>query len=65
MENSDILKDRLQQQISIHNNRENRNYDLSISIGMVYSDSQSPSSLDELMSRADVLMYEDKKRKKL
>ena len=65
MENSDILKDRLQQQISIHNNRENRNYDLSISIGMVYSDSQSPSSLDELMSRADALMYEDKKRKKL
>jgi PleD family two-component response regulator len=32
---------------------------------MVYSDSQSPSSIDELMSRADALMYEDKKRGKL
>ena len=64
VENSDILKDRLQQQISIHNHRENRDYALSVSIGMLYSDPKSLSSLDDLMSRADALMYEQKRNKR-
>ena len=64
-EDSDILKDRLQQQMDLHNSRGGRDYHLSISIGIAYKESDSSVSIDELMSRADALMYEHKKSKHL
>jgi diguanylate cyclase (GGDEF)-like protein/PAS domain S-box-containing protein len=64
IENLSILENRLQEQIGINNSRENRDYSLSMSIGMVFNDSENPSTIDELMARADVLMYEQKKGKR-
>ena len=64
-EDSDILKNRLQQQMDLHNSRGDRDYHLSISIGIAYKESDSSVSIDELMSRADALMYEHKKSKRL
>ncbi len=64
MEDSRIIEDRLQHQIGLNNSRENRAYALSISVGMAYNDPESPSTIDELMSHADALMYEQKKRKR-
>ena len=61
MEDSRIIEDRLQYEIGINNSRENRDYSLSMSVGMVYNDPENPSTIDELMSHADVLMYEQKK----
>jgi len=55
----------LQDQLDIHNAREGRNYTISISVGMAYCDPEKPCSLDELMSRADSLMYGKKKAKHL
>jgi len=60
---SDILKVRLQQQIDAHNARQKKEYKISMSIGIVYKDPETPGSIDELISQADALMYEQKKRK--
>ncbi len=62
-ERSDTLKRRLQQQIDTHNAKENQTYRISISIGIAYMDSGSVRSIDELVSKADALMYEQKSHK--
>jgi len=59
----DALGQRLQHYIDLHNTRKKRGYDISMSIGMAYHDPEKPSTIDELMSRADELMYEQKKIK--
>jgi len=63
MEESRIIEDRLHYQIGINNSRENRDYSLSMSVGIAYNDPENPSTIDELMSHADALMYEQKKGK--
>jgi diguanylate cyclase (GGDEF)-like protein/PAS domain S-box-containing protein len=63
IEYPDILKDRLKQQIDLYNSLEKRDYILSLSIGIVDSDPKSPVSIDDLMSRADERMYENKRGK--
>ena len=45
------------------NFRKSRKYELSISIGYAIHDPDNPISLDELMSKADISMYENKKVK--
>jgi diguanylate cyclase (GGDEF)-like protein len=62
--NPEMLLSRLQSQIDRHNNQENRKYRLSISIGYALYDPESPCSLDDLIARADKLMYEQKRNKK-
>jgi diguanylate cyclase (GGDEF)-like protein/PAS domain S-box-containing protein len=61
--NSKTASARLQQLIDIRNNLENRRYRLSISMGCAYYDPEKPCSIDELMARADKLMYEQKQNK--
>jgi diguanylate cyclase (GGDEF)-like protein/PAS domain S-box-containing protein len=62
--NSEIFSDRLQQLVDNCNKKENRNFRLSISIGSAYYDPENPCSIDDLLVRADKLMYEKKMRKK-
>jgi diguanylate cyclase (GGDEF)-like protein/PAS domain S-box-containing protein len=64
-EYSDTSINRLQQQINKHKNRENRSYDLSISIGIAAKGAENRLSLEELMAQADAKMYEHKKSKQL
>jgi diguanylate cyclase (GGDEF)-like protein/PAS domain S-box-containing protein len=59
-----ILEGRLQNQIDLHNAMENKEYQISLSVGMVCGDPEHPYSIDELMSRADALMYEQKRIKR-
>jgi diguanylate cyclase (GGDEF)-like protein/PAS domain S-box-containing protein len=59
-----ILESRLQHHLDIHNAIENRDYKISVSIGMAYNDPENPYSIDELMSRADAAMYEQKRSKR-
>jgi two-component system, cell cycle response regulator len=59
----ETLENRLQHRIDIHNAIENRDYKISLSIGIAYSDPENRYSIDELMSRADTLMYEQKRSK--
>jgi diguanylate cyclase (GGDEF)-like protein/PAS domain S-box-containing protein len=60
----DIMTDRLQQKLEIHNSKRIRRYQLSISVGTTYCDMECNYSLDELLDQADKLMYEQKRRKK-
>lgn len=62
-DNVELITDRLQKQIDIHNEKSNRSYKLSVSKGIVYYDSEKPCSIDELLTEADKLMYEHKKFK--
>ena len=50
----------LQENLEIHNERMERNYKLSISMGMAHFDPKHPRSIDELLSRADKSMYINK-----
>lgn len=59
----DVFASRLQQQTNVHNIENGRAYTLTMSVGSTFYDPNDPCSLDELMSRADRLMYEDKRRK--
>ncbi|MDO9228238.1 MAG: GGDEF domain-containing protein [Syntrophales bacterium] len=62
-ENPEIVVKRLAGQIALHNALPDRRYEISMSIGTTVYDPQSPCSLDVLISRADTLMYEQKKTK--
>ncbi|MEW6602137.1 MAG: diguanylate cyclase [Nitrospirota bacterium] len=48
-----------------HNKQGGRQYELLLSIGMAHYDPERPSSIDQLLNRADERMYEDKRRHKL
>ncbi len=62
-ENREIVFRRLAERISLHNALPDRRYEISVSAGMAIYDPQSPCSLDDLISQADTLMYEQKKTK--
>lgn len=61
----EVFFSRLQHQIENHNAQGDLFYTISMSLGFTFYEPANPCSLDELMPRADVLMYEDKKRKSL
>jgi diguanylate cyclase (GGDEF)-like protein/PAS domain S-box-containing protein len=63
LEYSAMIKNRLRDQLALHNARAGRAYHLSFSVGMAYHDPAAQTSLDELISRADSMMYEQKRRK--
>jgi diguanylate cyclase (GGDEF)-like protein len=62
--NYETFTTRLQSLIDTRNNQGNRRYRLSISLGCSYYDPENPCSLNELIARADKLMYEQKQNKK-
>jgi len=57
---TEVLTTRLQENLEAHNARGNRRYKLSLSMGIARYDPESPCSIDELLARADRLMYEQK-----
>jgi diguanylate cyclase (GGDEF)-like protein/PAS domain S-box-containing protein len=62
-ETEKILLGRLQTSLNAHNTKATRKYMLSLSVGGAQYDPQNPVSLDVLISRADTLMYEEKKKR--
>jgi diguanylate cyclase (GGDEF)-like protein/PAS domain S-box-containing protein len=63
-DNLDVITSRLQKNIDIQNEKINRNYKLSLSIGIAYYDPKNPITIDELLTMADALMYEQKRNKR-
>ena len=61
--NLEIVINRLQKAVEMDNAKSKREYKLSISIGTAYFDPLSPCTIDELLSQADKLMYEQKRSK--
>jgi diguanylate cyclase (GGDEF)-like protein/PAS domain S-box-containing protein len=59
----DVFLRRLQKLLDTHNSMKDQRYRLSMSVGSTFYEPDNPTSLDEIMSLADKLMYEDKRRK--
>ncbi len=57
----DLLVSRLNAQVALVNNRHERDYSLSISVGFARYDPDSPRTFDELLSTADTRMYNQKR----
>lgn len=60
--NAEFLTVRLLESIRAYNSKRTRNYNLSISIGISRYDPEYPCSVDELLAKADRLMYKHKKK---
>lgn len=61
--NNEIIITRLQDDLNSHNKQENRLYELSLSIGTAYYDTEELCSVEELINRAKESMNEQKKNK--
>lgn len=61
---SKILTTRLHKNIEEQNAKKTSRYTLSLSMGISYYNPEAPSSINELISQADLLMYEHKNSKK-
>ncbi|MEQ9619616.1 MAG: diguanylate cyclase [Deltaproteobacteria bacterium] len=61
---ADLIKRRMQKNIDSFQRNETRPYALSMSIGAAHYDPSKPATLENLVSIADELMYEDKQNKK-
>ena len=55
----------IQENLRVHNEQTEKGYKLSGSMGMVHYDPEHPSSVEELLARADELMYEHKQHREL
>jgi diguanylate cyclase (GGDEF)-like protein/PAS domain S-box-containing protein len=60
-----IFQSQLKHQLDVTNAATNRGYKLSVSVGMAHKDPESVASLDDLISRADAMMYEQKRTKRM
>jgi diguanylate cyclase (GGDEF)-like protein len=58
-----IVSRHLQDNLKTHNEETEKGYELSASIGVVHYDPEQACSVDELLARADELMYEQKQLK--
>jgi diguanylate cyclase (GGDEF)-like protein len=63
VENDEILITRLSENIENYNAKGNGRDKLSISVGAAQFDPENPISIDELLSKADTLMYAQKRKK--
>lgn len=62
---TNIVKQRLMAKVEKLNGQADRPYVLSLSVGMLICEASVISTLEELLAKADVLMYDDKKRKRI
>ena len=64
--NVDVLTQRLQQRLDLFNSRSSAEagFRLAVSAGVTVREPDHPEAIDEMLSRADLLMYQQKKSKK-
>jgi diguanylate cyclase (GGDEF)-like protein len=62
-ENGETVLTRLYENIKDYNAKGERRYTLSISVGTTHFDPEHPVSIDELLSKADALMYAQKRKR--
>ncbi len=62
-ETREVLIHRLRNILDNYNRPEGRSYQLSLSIGIAHYNTETSLTLDELMTQADTLMYEEKRKK--
>jgi diguanylate cyclase (GGDEF)-like protein/PAS domain S-box-containing protein len=57
----EMITNRFQKSLNLHNKRRKRKYKFSISIGIAHYDPESPCSIDDLLLQADKMMYKQKR----
>ena len=62
-ETREVLIHRLHDTLEAYNKLGDKNYQLSLSVGIAHYNPKAPLTLDELMTQADTLMYEEKRGK--
>jgi len=62
--NAEVLVGRLLENLAAYNKKGIRSYPLSLSVGIAYFDPGKSCSIDELLARADKLMYKQKQKKR-
>ena len=62
--NTEVINARLQENIKDHQGRGGYGFPLSMSVGITRYDPEHPCSIDELLARADQLMYQQKRARK-
>jgi diguanylate cyclase (GGDEF)-like protein/PAS domain S-box-containing protein len=60
-----IITNNIKNNLKAHNKQDLRNYELSLSMGIVHYDPKHPCTIDNLIAKADALMYDVKKNHKL
>jgi two-component system cell cycle response regulator len=60
---AEAIATRLQRKLEACNTGGDHRYELSLSMGIAHYDPECPCSIDELLNRADTLMYEQKQNK--
>jgi len=60
----DLLGDRLKANFDAFNKKGGRGYTLTLSVGIAHYDPENPCSVDDILKRADNLMYKDKKKRR-
>jgi diguanylate cyclase (GGDEF)-like protein/PAS domain S-box-containing protein len=60
----DLLADRLKANFDAFNEKSGHGYMLTLSVGIAHYDPENPCSIDDLLKRADTLMYKKKKNKR-
>ena len=63
IENDEMLISRMYENIKDWNAKGSKSYNLSISVGAAPFDPENPTSIDELLSKADALMYAQKRKR--
>jgi diguanylate cyclase (GGDEF)-like protein len=63
-ESADVLTNRIQAALEVRNQRGDRPYQLTLSMGFALYDPEAPSTVSELIAQADGLMYERKQARK-
>ena len=64
LDDEHIIIRHLKDNLKIHNKQSGNSFELSFSIGASIFNPEYPTSLDTLITQADMLMYEDKKSQK-
>lgn len=62
-QSAELLVERLQQNLQTFNEENKRDYHLGLSVGFICVEPNEITSIEELIAKADALMYEQKKRK--
>lgn len=60
----DTLRKRVEENLAVYNRDAGKGYRISMSIGAVEFDPRAPVSLEELLGRADEVLYAEKKKRK-
>ena len=61
IEEAEEVIERFKKSLNIHNQKENRGYDISFSYGIIEFNQSTHTSIEELLDEGDALMYESKK----